>query len=448
MSRTYFFIFALSFTLGILLRSFVNLEAGFLFFLAFLSCALLLAYFVYHARTVLFVSLFLVGIALGIFRFDVSEFQKHNPILENQIGKNVLIEGVIGSEPDERDDIAILVIKSESIYEDDAYIPIKLKIRFTTSRYPTWHYGDRVVIKGLLVHPEVFKNKDTGKFFDYPGYLAAQNIYYEIKQAKVSFAGGGEGNIILASLFELKGAFLESTGRIIREPEESLLGGLLVGAKQSLGKELLDDFRKVGIIHIVVLSGYNITIIGVFIEWLLSRLRKNMRLLLAAATMILFAIMVGASATVIRATVMALLVLLARGAGRVYDVTRALLLAGVIMLLHNPRILVFDTSFQLSFLATVGLIYVSPLIEPKTQWVSSRWHLRDIVVATIATQIFVLPFLLYKTGILSLVSLPVNLLILTAVPATMLFGFLAGLTGFLASALAAPFAFLSFALLA
>ncbi|KKU95544.1 MAG: ComEC/Rec2-related protein, partial [Parcubacteria group bacterium GW2011_GWC2_48_17] len=273
-------------------------------------------------------------------------------------------------------------------------------------------------------------------------------IRYEMFRPRITLLQHGEGNAVAETLFAFKEAFIEHINALIPQPHAALLGGLIVGAKQSLGKELLDDFRTVGVIHIVVLSGYNITIIAFFIEWLLSRLKKNLRLVLAAAAMMLFATMVGGGATVIRATVMALLVLLARGTGRIYQVTRALLVAGVVMLLHNPKILVFDTSFQLSFLATVGLIYVSPLIEPKVKWVTSRWHLREIVVATISTQIFVLPFLLYKTGVLSLVSLPVNLLILSAVPATMLFGFLAGMAGFLAPAIAAPFAFLSYALLA
>jgi len=87
------------------------------------------------------------------------------------------------------------------------------------------------------------------------------------------------------------------------------------------------------------------------------------------------------------------------------------------------------------------------MIIPKVKWITEKYGLREIVVATIATQIFVLPFLLYKMGTLSLVALPVNLLILAAIPLTMLFGFLTGMLGFISSALAAPFAFLSYAFL-
>jgi competence protein ComEC len=157
--------------------------------------------------------------------------------------------------------------------------------------------------------------------------------------------------------------------------------------------------------------------------------------------------MVGASATAVRAGIMALLVLLARGTGRTYAITRALILAGFVMILHNPLILIFDSSFQLSFLATVGLIHLSPIIEKRLGFVPGQWGFREVAVSTVATQIFVLPLLLYMSGQLSVVALPVNLLILGVIPVTMFFGFLTGMIGFISTVLAMPLALVSYALL-
>ncbi|MEK7558356.1 MAG: ComEC/Rec2 family competence protein [Patescibacteria group bacterium] len=442
-SRSWFFIFVLSFTLGIFLRSFVNLGTEFLFFLIFLAIALFPAYFVYRTRTVLFVSLFIFGAMLGIFRFDVSLSNRNDPALESQIGKTVVVEGIISSEPDERDDTVILVVKGEKIYDGKADKKIDSKIRFTIGRYPSYQYGDKIIIEGKIVHPKAFEDEKTKKIFDYPGYLAAQDIYYEIKYPKVSLISGGGGNIILSSLFEFKKMFLAHTARIIPEPEESLLGGLLVGAKQSLGKELLDDFRKVGIIHIVVLSGYNITIIADSIVRIFSFLPRLYASAFAGGSIILFAALVGGGATVLRATIMALLVILARYIGRVYDVTTALYLAGFLMLIHNPKILVFDPSFQLSFLATIGLIYFAPVVEKYISFIPKNLGFRDIALSTIATQIFVTPLLLYMMGMFSLVALPVNLLVLFFIPITMLFGFLTGVFGFLGTIFSLPFAYIT-----
>jgi competence protein ComEC len=139
---------------------------------------------------------------------------------------------------------------------------------------------------------------------------------------------------------------------------------------------------------------------------------------------------------------MALLVLLAKSTGRKYDITRALLLAGFFMLIHNPKILVFDISFQLSFLATLALILVSPLVEKKMIFVTKKYHLRELIVATISTQIFVLPFLFYKMGLLSVFALFTNILILPVIPLIMFLGFLTGILGFISVFLSIPIGFI------
>lgn len=421
------------FVAGIFLRSFVDFGAGFALFLVLIAAVLFSA----NRKTLPLLIIFLFAAGLGMLRYDFADRSGPQVALDSYIGQSITLEGLVVDEPDERESVTRLVIAVE-----------KTKILITTIREPKYSYGDRISISGKLEKPENFTDETTLREVDYVSHLAKDGIYYEMFKPRIEFLARGDGNWFIEKLFAFKHAFITNINRVIPEPHSALLGGLVVGAKQSLGKKLLDDFRTVGVIHIVVLSGYNITIIAYFIEWLFSGLRKNARLIIAATAMILFALMVGASATVVRATIMALLVILARSSGRVYIVTRALLIAGFFMLLHNPKILVFDTSFQLSFLATVGLIYLSPLVESRVQWVTERCGIRAIVVATVATQLFVLPFLLYKTGVFSIVSLPVNLLILSAIPITMLFGFLAGMTAFISTVLALPFAYGAYALLA
>lgn len=420
------------FVAGIFVRSFVDLGAVFSLFLILLSAVL----FLINKRVLLF-ALFLFAAGLGILRYDFADRSGPQVVFDSYVGQTVTFEGVVSDEPDERESVTRLIVAVE-----------KTKILVTVGREPKYAYGDRLRFEGVLQRPKNFQDETTLREVDYVSHLAKDGIYYEMFKPKIEVLARGEGNWVVGKLFAFKQAFIGNINALIPQPHAALLGGLVVGAKQSLGKELLDDFRTVGVIHIVVLSGYNITIIAYFIEWLFSRMRKNARLIVAATSMILFALMVGASATVVRATIMALLVILARGTGRMYIVTRALLVAGAVMLIHNPKILVFDTSFQLSFLATIGLIYFSPIIATRVKWVTERLKLREVVVATIATQLFVLPFLLYKTGILSLVSLPVNLLILAAIPATMLLGFLAGIAGLATTAIALPFAYGAYTLLA
>jgi competence protein ComEC len=205
----------------------------------------------------------------------------------------------------------------------------------------------------------------------------------------------------------------------------------------------LETFRDVGIIHIVVLSGYNMTIILAGVLYTLSRFRRRAALTIAAILTIAFAIFVGLSATVLRASIMALLAILARLLGRPIIAMRTLFIAAGAMLLWNPLVLLYDPSFQLSFIATFGLIAASPIIERNIKFLSRinknspNWKqiVKEIITATTATQIFVLPALIYMTGKFSAVSMPVNLLVLPLVPWAMAFTGIAGVAGFFSAAL-------------
>ncbi|MBI2475786.1 MAG: ComEC family competence protein [Candidatus Taylorbacteria bacterium] len=442
------------FVLGILARSFFDFGFAFGLFLLVVAGALYLSGNIAplsrpprrtgQGRSLL--PVFVFALALGMLRFDVSELHKNNPILDSHLNERVTLLGKVVDEPDERENSMRLTVALDSLVTGDKKFTVAARALVVSDLYPKFRYGDRLLFTGRLAKPKNFADP-SGEIFDYRSYLAKEGVYYQITSPKIQPVAFGQGNFIMAKLFDLKQSFLERVSANLAEPQTSLLGGLLVGAKRSLGQKLLDDFRRAGVIHIVVLSGYNITIIAAFIERLFSRFRRNLRLILASTGIILFAVMVGASATVVRATVMALLVILARATGRPYDITRALLLAGFLMVLQNPKILVFDSSFQLSFMSTLALIYVSPMLEKYFTFVTEKFSLRSVAVATLATQIFVLPMLLYKMGELSLVALPVNLLILSAIPATMLFGFLAGAVGFLSTALALPFALVAYGLL-
>ena len=406
-----------------------------LFALAFLSP---------KARNTFFlVSLCCVSAGLGALRYELKESHRADPLLASSLGRMVVAEGILIDEPALKAVSQQLVVALDTVNEQKA----EANVLVQTERFPQFSYGDRVSIRGKLGEPESFET-DTGRTFDYPAYLAKDDIHFQIRFADVEKIGGGEGNPVKALLFTIKHAFLAEIARAIPEPESSLAGGLLLGGKQTLDENLEEQFRIAGIIHIVVLSGYNITIVAKWVGWLFSFLPRRFGFSIAALSIILFALMTGASATIVRASIMALLVILAQATGRTSAVARGLFLAGFLMLLQNPMILVFDPSFQLSFLATVGLIYLSPLLEKYFLWVPEKFHLREVMLATLATQLAVLPLLLYQTGQLSLVGLPVNLLVLPLIPLTMFLAFLVGIAGFGSAALAMLVGFLAYVPLA
>ncbi len=415
----------------------------------FVFLGLLLAGFFYilkFQKFVLFISLFFLALGLGIFRYGIKDVRE--TVLQGQIGSKIIIQGTIIEEPDEKETYTRLILEVEKIpQERDARISRQIKdlgkfgtkILITSRRYPIFHYGDRVEINGVLRKPEKFSD------FDWPAYLAKDDIYFEMLYPQTKLLQGTGGSWLRRRLFSVKEQFIDNLSRVIPEPDAGYLAGLTVGGKKAMSKDLQEEFKRAGIIHVVVLSGYNVTIIASVIMQILKGLPFFVGIGFGILGILFFALMTGASATVIRASLMAGFALLARATGRVYQITIALFVAGFLMILNNPKILRFDSSFQLSFLSTLALIFFSPHVEKRLSFVPKKFKLREILGATISTQIFVLPFLLYKMGMFSVVSLPVNLLVLFFVPITMFFGFLAGGLGFVSGFLATPFGWIAYA---
>lgn len=396
------------------------------------------------APAVLFIVIILFAAALGGARFSILTLKGGDHVLDQYLGKHVTLTGVITEEPSEREKTTRITVTVDTL--EGETLPSDTKLVTSVHRFPAFHYGDRITLVGTLERPDNFRT-NAGREFDYIDYLAKDRIFYTLSFPTATLISNGHGNIVKSFLFKMKHAWLSQVEALIPAPYVSLLGGLVVGAEKSLGTKLENDFRTTGIIHIVVLSGYNVSIVAEAIMRVLSFLPQFASLSLGAVSIVLFAILTGGSATIVRASIMAILVLLARATNRTTDIAHALYIAAFFMVLQNPMIVVYDPSFQLSFMATLGLIYLGPAIEERLHLVPAKWQIREFAVATIATQIFVLPLLLYMTGQFSVYALPVNLLVLGFIPMTMFFGFFTGVVGFVSSALALPLAAVSYILL-
>jgi competence protein ComEC len=414
---------------GVLIRSLWTVGNPFFYFVLFLSFIVLVCYFVISkkAKIVLLVSLFLFSGALGVFRFQLSADNAGDLTLNRLINQKVSLTGIIDDEPSIRENNTALTISLEKADVDGTEVKVGEKLLATVSSSEKYAYGDTIRLKGLLALPENFAT-DQGKTFDYVHYLRKDGIFYVMKSPEVEIVSHNGGSSIKRVLFSAKEKFLEKMNVAIKKPESTLMGGLILGEKSSFSSVLRQSFVNTGTIHIVALSGYNVTIVAEWIMKLLSFLPRNISFGGGIITIILFVIMTGGASTAIRASVMAILALFARASGRNYDAGRALLLAGVAMVLINPFILVFDVSFQLSFLATIAVIYLAPRVEKYFMWIKWKW-LRDIVAITSAAYIFVMPFILYEMGSFSRVALPANFAVLPFIPVTMILGFITGFAG-------------------
>lgn len=411
--NTKIFISLWGFVFGVLLASLVHIPPLVSLLIILVSLA------VYAVDRNVFILIALTAFAVGVLRYDIKDFHTLVPAGGS---------GVIVAEPERRDIDTRFVVRTDT----------GENVLVTTDLYSEVEYGDEVVLLGT---PKTLK---PGGFAD---YLAKDDIYYTLDRAKLEVVSKDKGHKVVAMLLSLKSSLVEKTRDILPEPESSLLSGLIVSGKQALPKETLEEFRRAGVVHMVVLSGYNITIIAEFLLFLFGFLGTRRSAHISLSGILLFTLMSGAPATVVRGAIMVSLLLLGKLMHRSGAQFRIILSTAVVMLMYNPKYLVFDASFQLSFLAVLGLVYGAPIFNKYLIWITEKYKLRELVSTTLATQFFVFPYLLYNMGDFSLVFLLANILILPVVPVVMLIGFVATLVAFVSNILAWPLAFLSHILL-
>jgi len=360
----------------------------------------------------------LVGVALGARGW----FLLHAPQPEilQFAGRMSVVEGTVADDPDARATSVRVPIEVSIINGT----PSSGKLLAVLPRDTDLQYGDAVSVRGVPEEPQSFET-NTGRTFDYPGYLRARGILVVIQHAVLRESTQG-GVSVLRTLYQIKHSFERALQRVMQEPMASLMEGFLLGEKSGLPQALTQAFVVAGLIHVVVLSGYNI---GVVSEWTLRFfalfLRRRVALATTAIVIVLFALMAGGGMATIRAMLMGLIAILGRYLHRPALALRSLGVAVIAMLLWNPLV-VFDAGFVLSVLATLGIITLGGWVE-SWLWCFKEGILRSTAATTIAVQLFVLPALLYYTGVLSFVSVPVNIIFLPFVPLAMLLGFITGL---------------------
>ncbi|MFZ2252550.1 MAG: ComEC/Rec2 family competence protein [Minisyncoccia bacterium] len=443
MRGAFFYTIGIAFTSGIFIRSFFEWGWAEIILCVVMGVACVLAG---RQKASGFLSpLFLTSIALLSFALGLARMHYAETVpsvLSQYVDQNVSLTARIVREPEVRETMLNLYVEQEVLGSTSKELVLVTVDRLSYGSEGI-SYGDIVRIEGTLARPEAFET-NGGRVFDYAGYLKARGVSYTISRAKLEMIEQEEGTFF-GYLFNSKKQFQEALENSIPEPYAGLGEGVLLGVKRALGQDLEDAFRRTGIIHIVVLSGYNIMIVVECIMFVLSFFFfPRTRMMIGIGAISLFSLLVGLSATVVRAALMAALLIIARTTGHTYAVLRALIFAGVGMLILNPYLLVHDPGFELSFLATLGLILLAPHIEVYLTRIPEMLGMRKIITATIATQIFVLPILLYQMGTLSLVSVVVNALVLPMVPPAMLLTLLTGICGLVLPILGYSVGFLAY----
>lgn len=370
-----------------------------------------------------FFGVVLLCLSLGALRF-VSALETDGPgNIAWYAGHSLPVEGIVEREPDQRLSGTQYVVKVRRVAGVSRAIQGRLLLKLP--RYPAYEYGDEVRITCSLARP-----KPAADGFRYDTYLAAQGISVLCEQPKQAHLIGYRGSWFLRKLFRFKHLIAEHINAIWPEPESSLMAGILYGSRAGLPPELTEAFNRTGVTHIIAVSGSNISYIAVSVMAALIWVGLNRRYAWVGVSVIIigFVLFTGASASVVRAGIMGFLALLAKYFGRRVNIAVILVGTALCMALGNPYVLVYDAGFQLSFLSTLGLIYVAPLLSAWFPCPYPRSALNIIWehgITTLAALGATLPLLLFQFGRLSIVAPLVNILVLWTIPYIMLIGFLA-----------------------
>jgi competence protein ComEC len=343
----------------------------------------------------------LLGIVLYAFRlFSVSQ-------LNLPTEKAITLRGKVSQQPYLKGSYQIISLGSIKVYTD---------------RFPSYFYGDFLMISGK------FEKRVINPF--QTEYWA----FFPTIQPIVGERNLGFWSPFQRSLYFFRGRLEKAIAQVLPEPEASLETGILLGVKKEMPENFLNNLRNTGTLHIIVASGYNLSVVaGFLVSFLVLWVNRRKALILAFLGIIFYTMLVGSEAPVVRAAIMASFAYWGEYLGRPRSGLIGLLLAAYLMLFLSPLML-FDLGFQLSLMATGGILLIYPLLKEK------RFFQLPVVgenlATTLAAQIGVTPLLLVNFGNLSWLSSLINALVLPLIPLLMNLGGIMVLFAFLSKQMA------------
>jgi competence protein ComEC len=302
--------------------------------------------------------------------------------------------------------------------------------------FQNFKYGEKVLVAGTLIAPENFVT-NSGRIFHYDNFLTKKEVFAIVPQADVLEIAPpfGVWATFACALFDAKHLFINGLKKALPDPYAELAMGLLTGDQHGLGDALVTTLALSGLIWVVVLSGYHVTLIAAAVLKLFSFLPRRFGFIFAGLTIACIVFATGATAPSLRGGIMAYLALYARATNRMYDALRALCAAIILVLLWNPFLLAYDSGFQLSIVVTPALLLATPILESRLLWIKSKF-LREIICVSVVAQLACLPLILWQVGELGIWSIPANIFVMSLVPPAMITSFIAGVVGMLLPPLA------------
>lgn len=351
----------------------------------------------------------LAGIGVGLWRGSIEQNQLI--VYKNLYESAVTVTGKVSDDTDIGKGGAVVVRVSDITIDNH---PVAGKLWISSSTKYDIKRGDTVTIVGTL----------RAGFGNFAGTM------YRADVTKVQRPQPGD------VARRVRDWFADAVRMAIPDPQASLGIGYLVGQKRALPPDLSEALMIVGLTHVVVASGYNLTILVRLARRLFVKVSKYLALLSASTMVLAFMAVTGASPSMSRAGLVAGLSLAAWYYGRSFHPLVLLPFAAAITVLIDPGFAWGDLGWQLSFAAFAGVMILAPLLQRYFYGDKKPGIVRQILGETISAHIVTLPILIYAFGVYSNVAIIANLLVLPLVPLAMLLTFIAGIGALVAPSIA------------
>lgn len=354
------------------------------------------------------------GIVAGLFILGaITVWRTDSDIPNSFFGPRAFDAKIIST--DKRLDRTVVIARDElyrskiqlSVYDERLFLP-----------------GDRVAIRGEVVRPENFLT-DTGRVFEYKDYLASKNIVGLVRHPIVGPVTSRD--IALSRLStEARYMIAHIYARYVSFPFDGVLAGMVVGYQGGLPASIQEVFKNTGVLHVLVLSGYNITLLAGFLAILLKRFSFRIRNGLTVFAIIALVCISGAGVASVRAGIMGIIAVFAGMQMQEYRAMQALTMAYILFFFLSPTSIFIDPGFHLSFLATFFMIAVMPKIKNFFLWIpqTNLIDFRELFSLACSIPFFMLPYMMYFSGTLPLITPITNILFALLTPIILISGVL------------------------
>lgn len=283
-------------------------------------------------------------------------------------------------------------------------------------------YGDLIEIKGEYSAPEVARNY---KRFDYSQYLKTLNIYGTIKVEESKIINKNQLSPILISINNIKEKMIDNANRNMPKRTANLLLGILIGERDNIQEDIIESFRTANLSHILAVSGAHTSYIILGITYLISKSKTPKRIgyIITIINLLIFIIITGASYSVVRACIMAIVVIGAKICYRKENFFTSICISLIIILIQNP-FAINDIGLKLSFMGTAGIVIFNKSITNFFIKLKIKQKIAEALSVTFSAQLMIMPITILNFNTISLTFFISNILASPLLGIIIIFGFI------------------------